>query len=439
MTRCFTCAPVNRISGRITVPGDKSISHRALMLGALAEGQTTITGFLAGEDCLATLAALRAMGVDIQRRDATTLGVTGRGLYGLRPPPGVLDLGNSGTAMRLLTGLLAPQPFDAVLTGDASLRRRPMERVAAPLRRMGADVTTEGGCPPIRIGGGRTLEGIRYALPVASAQIKSALLLAGLYARGETCVVEPGISRDHTERMLRQFGWPVEQAEGRVSIESGAVLQATAVDVPGDFSSAAFMVLAALLAKEGELVIDGVGLNPTRTGLLRILELMGADIDVSCCSDGPGEPVGRLRVRPSRLQGVVIPPELVALAIDEFPLVFVAAALADGDSIVSGAAELRHKESDRIAVMAEGLVSLGIDVEERADGARISGGRLRGGEVDSHGDHRVAMAFATAAVGADGPIRVLNTENVATSFPGFAAQAGKIGMSVQLAGAGGEA
>lgn len=418
------------------VPGDKSISHRALMLGAIASGKTRVSGFLPGEDCMATLAAVRAMGIDVEQHDATTITVKGKGLHGLRAASGALDMGNSGTAMRLFMGLLAAQGFNSELTGDESLSRRPMERVAVPLRLMGAEINTTDGKPPVYISGRRKLQGICYDMPVASAQLKSALLLAGLYADGDTVLAEPAVTRDHTERMLGSLGQPVRRDGQVVSLSATGELNGTDISVPGDLSSAAFFVLAGCLAAEGELVIDNVGLNPTRTGILRILELMGADLRVEPATGNGAEPVGRLIVRPCRLQGVAIPPELVPLAIDEFPMVFVAAALAHGETLVSGAAELRHKESDRISVMVAGLRSLGIEVDELPDGARIRGGRFSSGTIDSQGDHRVAMSFAIGAARAAGPVQILDTANVATSFPGFVRQASAVGLSIE-ANAGG--
>jgi len=418
------------------------------MLGALADGLTDVHGFLPGEDCLATMAALREMGVKIVQSDPTTLNIEGVGMHGLTAPSSPLDMGNSGTAMRLFAGLLSGQAFDSELIGDASLMQRPMERVAAPLRMMGAEIATDDGRPPLKISGGRSLNGIEYAMPVASAQVKSALLLAGLYAGEQTVVIEPEITRDHTERMLAQFGYLTGREGGRVSLMPGGQLTATRIDVPGDLSSAAFFLLAGSIARRGELILENVGLNPTRTGILGILRRMGADLMVGgaeaagSVSDGQangqikgrtkGETSGTIIVRPARLQGIDVPTELVPLAIDEFPLVFIAAALADGKTVISGAEELRHKECDRIAVMVAGLKSLGVDIEERPDGAIIQGGNLSGGEIDSAGDHRVAMAFAVAGIAAQAPIRILDTANVATSFPGFVDLARTVGMSINL-------
>jgi prephenate dehydrogenase/3-phosphoshikimate 1-carboxyvinyltransferase len=430
----FRVGPSATVEGQIHVPGDKSVSHRALMLGAIAEGTSHVTGFLPGEDCLATLAAVRAMGVEVVQRDSTTIDVFGHGMHGLRATSTSLDMGNSGTAMRLLMGMLAPQAFSTELFGDESLSRRPMERVAKPLRQMGADIQTTDGKPPVRIRGGKALQGIQFHMPVASAQVKSAVLLAGLYAGGETSVVEPAVTRDHTERMLLRLGWAVRRSGATVTVAGGGKLTGGQIPVPGDLSSAAFMILAGCIAQRGELVVDRVGLNPTRTGILRILELMGADLRIELNPGEAGEPVGRLIVRPSALRGVEIPPELVPLAIDEFPVIFLAAALASGETVVRGAEELRHKETDRIRVMADGLRALGVSVDELADGARIRGGQLHGGTVDSGGDHRVAMAFAVGAARAAGPVTILDTANVATSYPGFVAQARAIGLDVEAAG-----
>jgi len=425
----FIASPGRAISGRIRVPGDKSISHRALMLGAVAEGQTLISGFLAGEDCLATMTALRGLGVIIDDRDSNRVLVQGVGLHGLRPANAPLDMGNSGTGMRLLAGLLAGQNFTTELTGDASLCQRPMERVAKPLRQMGARITTTNGCPPLRINGG-SLEAIDFISPVASAQVKSAVLLAGLYADGNTQVKEPGITRDHTERMLQTFGAHVSYGDQVSAVNGPARLTGCKVAVPGDLSSAAFALGAGCLATGSGLTIEGVGINPTRTGILDILRLMGADVSITERSAMGAEPVATLVARSSQLQGVVIPAALIPLAIDELPLVFAMAACADGETVVTGAEELRHKESDRIAVMAAGLRNLGIRVDESPDGAVIHGGQIQGGEVDSAGDHRIAMAFCVAAMAAAGPVTILNTANVATSFPGFITLMQSIGMQV---------
>jgi 3-phosphoshikimate 1-carboxyvinyltransferase len=431
----FRASPTNRVGGRITVPGDKSISHRALMLGAIAEGQTVVRGFLASEDCLATQAALEAMGVAIERQGDGVVRIGGVGPRGLRAPRDVLDLGNSGTAIRLLTGLLAGQPFDTKLTGDASLRQRPMERVAAPLRQMGARIeTSAGGRPPVTISGGARLSGIDYELPMASAQVKSALLLAALSADGATTVRSPGPSRDHTERMLEsmgaRLGRTTDGVRHAVTLAGPATLRGREILVPADFSSAAFFIVAGCLAARDGLLIENVGVNPTRTGLLTILRSMGARIELRNERSLGAEPVADLWVAQSELRGIAVPPELVPLAIDEFPVLFIAAAAAEGETLVSGAGELRKKETDRIAVMARALEAVGIGVEERPDGARIVGGRLRGGTVDSRGDHRIAMSFAVASLRAEEPIEILNTAEVATSFPTFLEVARAAGLAV---------
>jgi len=427
--KAWIAGPGRGVCGEVRVTGDKSISHRALMLGGIARGTTHVRGLLESEDCLATLAAIRAMGVAVERAGSGEVTVHGAGLHGLRQPSGALDMGNAGTAMRLFTGLLAGQAFDAELVGDASLMQRPMERVAVPLRRMGARVSTTDGRPPVRIEGGHALHGIDYRMDVASAQVKSAILLAGLYATGRTSVTEPAVTRDHTERMLRAFGVPVASAGGQITIDPREP-RACTLEVPGDFSSAAFFLVAAAVAGRAPLTIRNVGVNPTRTGLLDILRLMGARIDVVNERSAGDEPVADLVAHPSRLRGIGVPESLVPLAIDEFPVLFVAAALAEGETRVTGAAELRVKESDRIGVMAEGLEALGADATPTVDGMTIRGGGLTGGTVDSHGDHRIAMSFVVAAACARGPVRILDVSNVATSFPGFAAVAREAGLEV---------
>jgi 3-phosphoshikimate 1-carboxyvinyltransferase len=430
----FRVAPGARIAGEISVPGDKSISHRALMLGAIADGRTTVDGFLESEDCIATRNALTALGVDIRLAASGTLTIEGRGPSSLRPPGEALDFGNSGTGIRLMMGLLAGLPFDSVLTGDASLKRRPMERVAAPLRQMGARVETTGGSAPVQIRGGAKLRGLDYDLPVASAQIKSALLLAGLGATGRTTIRSPGPSRDHTERMLVTMGVQIREDSKRnaVSLEGPTVPRGTAIEVPGDFSSAAFFIVAACLGADRGLLIKGVGVNPTRTGLLTILESMGARVEQRNRRKLGAEPVADLFVTKSALRGISVPPELVPLAIDEFPILFVAAAGATGRTVVAGAEELRHKESDRIAMMARALQAVGAKVEERPDGLVIEGGALRGGVVDSDGDHRIAMAFAVASLLCSGSVEILKTDQIATSFPTFTAVAKAAGLPVEV-------
>jgi 3-phosphoshikimate 1-carboxyvinyltransferase len=427
----FTVSPSQRVGGRLTVPGDKSISHRALILGAIADGTTCIEGFLESEDCLATLAAIQNMGVVVRRPGPGRVEVDGVGLAGLRAPARPLDMGNAGTAMRLFMGLLAPQPFDSVLVGDDSLMRRPMERAARPLRAMGARISTDGGRPPVRVGSGAQLRGQRVETEVASAQVKSALLLAGLYADGPTTVIEPAVTRDHTERMLRSFGCEIASRGGRSTLHPPGRLIATPVVVPADFSSAAFFVVAGCIAGAGPLLIEGVGVNPTRTGLLELLSLMGADLRLINHRNSGAEPVADVEVRPSQLCGIDVPPRLVPLAIDELPVVFVAAACARGTTTVSGASELRVKESDRILTMAKGLVALGIRAEPYPDGIRIDGGPVTGGVVESGGDHRVAMSFAVAALRASGPVEIGDVANVATSFPGFAGTARSVGFPIK--------
>jgi 3-phosphoshikimate 1-carboxyvinyltransferase len=429
--RRYIVRPASSVHGEITVPGDKSISHRSLMLGGIAEGETSISGFLASEDCLATLAALAALGVRIERPSQSEVQVHGVGRDGLTGAAGALDMGNAGTAIRLLMGLLAGQRFDSTLIGDASLMRRPMERVAAPLRAMGARIDTEGGKPPVRIHGGAALQGIDYALPMASAQVKSALLLAALYAQGTSSVTEPAPTRDHTERMLRGFGVALECAAGRVTLAGGQHLTGCEIEVPGDFSSAAFFIVAGCLAAREGLTIRNVGVNPTRTGLLSMLRLMGADIEVQPYRGEAPEPVADIHVRASVLRGIRVPEGLVALAIDEFPVFFIAAAAAQGQTVVTGAAELRVKESDRLAVMAAGLATLGIECELLPDGLAIQGGAVRGGRIDSHGDHRIAMAFAVASLIASDAIEIDDVANVATSFPGFPRLARAAGLKLE--------
>ena len=420
-TVTFECAPVRRLSGLVSVPGDKSISHRAIMLGAIAQGVTSIRGFLEGEDALATLEAFRLMGVTIERPRAAEVSVNGVGIDGLMAPRKEIYLGNSGTAMRLMTGLLCGQSFDCVLSGDESLSKRPMTRIAVPLERMGARIkTNDNGTPPIRIQGvEKSLKAIDYCTPMASAQVKSAVLLAGLRAAGRVRVTEPAPTRDHTERMLRGFGYAVEQEGLTVSLCGGGTLQAQDIDVPGDFSSAAFLIVAASLAQQCVLTIEAVGVNPTRTGALDILRLMGADITLSNQRLRGGEPVADIIVKSAQLRGIDVPENLVPLAIDEFPILCVAAACASGPTRVVGAQELRVKESDRIEATANGLRALGVRVETFADGLLIHPSPFRGGRVDSLGDHRIAMAFAVASARAQETITVLNCNNVQTSFPNF--------------------
>jgi 3-phosphoshikimate 1-carboxyvinyltransferase len=435
----YRAGPGGAAAGELTVPGDKSISHRALMLGGIAQGVTDITGFLAGEDCLATLRALQALGVRIERPDGQLPGqhviVHGVGPKGLRGASGPLDMGNAGTAMRLSMGLLAPQDFESTLIGDESLMRRPMERVAAPLRLMGADIRTQSGRPPVEIRGSTRMIGIDYALPVASAQVKSAVLLAGLQASGYTRVTEPAPTRDHTERMLRAFGVTVVQQGSTASIEGGQTLRGTEIVVPADFSSAAFFLVAGCLAAEKPLLLRNVGINPTRTGLLELLLQMGADIKVHAHPNAANaEPIADLEVRKSRLKGIQVSESLVPLSIDEFPVFFIAAACAEGETLVRGAEELRVKETDRLAAMADGLTVLGVENQLYPDGLWIRGGDgFLGGTVDSRGDHRIAMAFAVASLRAKEELEILDVANVATSFPGFVEIARAAGLRIESA------
>ena len=430
----WIAAPGAPLRGSVRVPGDKSVSHRAVMLGALAEGVTRVTGFLEGEDTRATARVFERLGVRIDTPSASERIVHGVGLHGLRASADALDCGNAGTGMRLLAGVLAGQGFDSVLIGDESLSKRPMRRVTEPLAAMGARIDSQdGGLPPLRIHGGRSLQGIDYTLPVASAQVKSALLLAGLYAQGETVVREPHPTRDYTERMLAAFGWPIEFSPGYARLGGGHALRATQVAVPADFSSAAFFLVAASVVPGSELRLQAVGMNPRRTGLLAALRLMGADIVEENAREEGGEPVADLLVRHAPLHGIDVPQALVPDMIDEFPALFVAAACAQGRSRISGAAELRVKESDRIATMAQGLRILGAQIEETPDGALIEGGALHGGTVDSHGDHRIAMSLAVAAQRAHGEVHIRDVENVATSFPSFDALARGCGLELRTA------
>ncbi|MEO6138570.1 MAG: 3-phosphoshikimate 1-carboxyvinyltransferase [Luteimonas sp.] len=417
------------LHGDMRIPGDKSISHRAIMLAAIADGVSRIDGFLEGEDTRATAAIFGQLGVRIDAPQAGLRLVHGVGVDGLRAPSATLDCGNAGTAMRLLAGLLCGQGFSSTLTGDASLAQRPMQRVIEPLSLMGSQIRSDHGRPPLCIGGG-TLHGIDYTLPVASAQVKSAVLLAALSATGVTCVREPNPTRDYTERMLRAFGAEIQYSPGFAQIPGRQRLQATDISVPADFSSAAFFIVAATLVPGSELRLQRVGINPRRTGLLHVLRGMGADIrEENSCEHG-GETIADLVVRYAPLRGIEVPAGHVPDMIDEFPALFIAAACAEGATTIRGASELRVKESDRIATMAAGLRNLGIVVDETPDGATVHGGRLHGGIVDTHGDHRVAMAFATAAQRARGEVRIADITNVATSFPDFEEQARRVGFQL---------
>jgi len=420
------------LQGSLTIPGDKSVSHRSVMFAALADGTSHIEGFLEGEDTRATARIFSQLGVRIETPSASQRVVHGVGIDGLKAPSAPLDCGNAGTGMRLLAGLLAGQAFDCTLVGDESLSGRPMRRVTGPLAQMGAKIDTESdGTPPLHVHGGQSLQGIDFASPVASAQVKSAVLLAGLYAQGETSVVEPHPTRDYTERMLSAFGVDIEFSPGKARLRGGQRLRATDIVVPADFSSAAFFLVAASIIPGSELRLKQVGLNPRRTGLLHALRLMGADITEENPAEQGGEPVADLVVRHAPLKGARIPEELVPDMIDEFPALFVAAAAAEGQTVVTGAAELRVKESDRLAAMATGLRALGMQVDETDDGATLHGGvTLGSGTIESHGDHRIAMAFAIAGQISGGEVRINDIANVATSFPDFDGLARSAGFNL---------
>lgn len=423
--------PSSALQGQISVPGDKSISHRSIIFGALANGTTVINGFLDGEDCMATLRAFQTMGVSIEGPNEQQVVIHGVGKHGLKKPTAVIDCGNSGTSMRLLAGLLAAQDFDSELTGDESLLKRPMLRVSKPLTLMGADISTVEGKPPITIKGNKKLHGIHYILPEASAQVKSCILLAGLYARGETSVTETGISRNHTELMLDRFAYPIRRSEGTITLDSNGEFQATEIFVPGDISSAAFFIVSATIIPGSDILISNVGINPTRTGIIHILLEMGADITLLNQRQQGEEWVADLRVKYAPLRGINITAEMVPLAIDEFPIIFIAAACARGKTTLHGASELRFKESDRIAAMVNGLTQLGINAQALDDGAVIEGGTLHGGTVDSLGDHRIAMSFAIAGAVAKEPVLVTNCANVVTSFPLFVETAKTLQLQIE--------
>lgn len=434
MTKSITFHIKNggKLQGEARVPGDKSISHRSIMLGSIAEGVTYVKGFLEAEDALSTLQAFRDMGVVIERPAKSEVTIYGVGKHGLKAPENALDLGNSGTSMRLLSGLLSGQAFNSVLTGDKSLSGRPMKRVTEPLAKMGADIkTTDTGTAPLEITGrAGQLTGIDYIMPIASAQVKSCLLLAGMYAQGETSVTEPAPTRDHTERMLAGFSYPVKKEGSKVTISAEGKLLATDIDVPSDISSAAFFLVGASIAEGSDLLLKHVGINPTRTGVIDILRLMGANIEVLNERIVGGEPVADLHVVYAPLKGIDIPEELVPLAIDEFPVLFVAASCAEGQTRLTGAEELRVKESDRIQVMADGLQILGVNATPTTDGMIIQGGAIGGGTVVSHGDHRIAMAFSIAGLRATAPITVLDCANVNTSFPEFKTLVKTLGLDL---------
>jgi len=438
----YRVQPGGQAQGRLRVPGDKSMSHRSIMLGALAEGVTEVKGFLEGEDSLATLQAFREMGVAIEGPHQGKVTIHGVGMHGLKAPAGPLYVGNSGTAMRLFSGLLAGQAFDSELTGDESLTKRPMGRVADPLRLMGATIdTAEGGRPPLKIHGGANLKGIYYDMPMASAQVKSCLLLAGLYAEGETRVREPAPTRDHTERMLNGFGYAVSREGDTCWLQGGGKLTAGPIDVPSDISSATFFLVAAAITPGSDITLEHVGINPTRIGVINILNLMGADLTLENEREVGGEPVADIRVRYAPLKGIDIPVDQVPLAIDEFPALFIAAANANGVTRLRGAEELRVKESDRLQAMADGMAILGVKHTLLDDGIDITGNgnaevaSYGGGRIDSLGDHRIAMAFAIASLRASAEIEIEDCANVATSFPDFVELATRIGMGVNVEGA----
>ena len=444
VTQKFTILPgAKTFQGKFTVPGDKSVSHRSIMFGAIAEGTTHVTGFLEGEDALATLQAFRDMGVSIEGPKNGEVTIHGVGMQGLKAPAGAIYMGNSGTSMRLLAGMLSAQQFDSVMTGDASLTKRPMERIAKPLREMGAQIQTTGerGTPPVSITGAQALKGIHYDLPMASAQVKSGILLAGLWAEGETSVTEPEPTRDHTERMLRAFGYEVKTEGNRITLQGGGKLVGTDIQVPSDISSAAFFMVGAAITENSDVTLEAVGINPTRTGVIEILKQMGADLSVENERIAGGEPIADIRIRGSRtLKGIHVPEDQVPLAIDEFPALFIAAACAEGQTVLTGAAELRVKESDRIQVMADGLKTMGIDCTPTDDGIIIQGkGKagdwsavFTGGEIESHHDHRIAMSFSMAGLRTSGEIKIVGTETVATSFPTFTELAGVSGLNIQV-------
>ncbi|CAH15610.1 TPA: 3-phosphoshikimate 1-carboxyvinyltransferase [Legionella pneumophila subsp. pneumophila] len=427
----FISKPVGCLKGEITVPGDKSISHRSIIFGAIAIGTSVIDGFLDGEDCIATLKAFQSMGVRIEGPDKQRVIIHGVGKYGLKQPQNIIDCGNSGTSMRLLAGLLAAQQFDSQLTGDESLLKRPMLRISRPLSQMGADVTTQDGKPPIVIKGGKKLNGVHYVMPEASAQVKSCLLLAGMYAEGQTKITENAVSRDHTERMLRTFSYPVQIQDGTIVIDRNGECHGTRLNIPGDISSAAFFIVAASITPDSDVLIRNVGINPTRTGIIHILTEMGADIRILNQRAYGEEPVADLHIRYSQLKGIDIPVSMVPLAIDEFPVIFIAAACAQGKTTLHGAKELRLKESDRIGAMVDGLNQLGVHAEGFDDGILIEGGSIQGGEVNSRGDHRIAMSFAIAGAVASAPVTIKNCANVATSFPSFVTTANMLHFQIE--------
>jgi 3-phosphoshikimate 1-carboxyvinyltransferase len=429
----FTINPSKSINGTIKVPGDKSISHRSIIFGAIAKGTTKISNFLEGEDTLSTLKAFQNMGVEIER-DGAKVTIKGVGKNGLKQPNDVLDLGNSGTSMRLMSGLLAAQNFDSTLIGDVSLNKRPMNRVIKPLEKMGAKIDSNEGKPPLKIKGTPKLAGINYEMPIASAQVKSCLLLAGLYANGTTTVTENAPTRNHTERMLKGFGYEVSVNKNVISLKGGGELNACDIQVPSDISSAAFFMVAGSIAKNSEITLKSVNINPTRTGVIDILKLMGANITLKNEQEIAGELVANIIVKSANLKGIDIPENLVPLAIDEFPVIFIAAVAAQGKTKLTGARELRVKESDRIQVMADGLKIVGIDCEVLEDGIIIEGGEVQAPSqnIKSHQDHRISMAFSMLGFISNHTITIEGCENVQTSFPNFVDLASGVGLDIRI-------
>ena len=429
----YLIQPGGCLTGTICVPGDKSISHRSVIFGAICDGVTEVSGLLEGMDVLATIHAFREMGIYIDGPDRGYLAIHGNGLHGLNAPERSLDLGNSGTSMRLLTGLLCAQSFDSTLVGDESLSKRPMMRVVRPLSQMGACITpATAGTAPLNISGSCNISGSEFNLEVASAQVKSAILLAGLYANSKVSVMEPVATRDHTERMLLDMGCEIERENNKITLTPPNSLQAKFIHVPADVSSAAFFMVGASISKGSNLIIENVGMNPTRTGVIEILKLMGADITLLNQRIAAGEPVADLKIQASQLKGIKIPEHLVASAIDEFPCLMIAAACAAGQTIVTGAKELRVKESDRIASMVNGLTAMGIQTRELEDGMIVEGGKIKGGSVDSYDDHRISMSFAMAGLVSENEILVRDCRNVATSFPGFDELAVAAGLNLSI-------
>jgi len=428
----FVASPGNSLSGVITIPGDKSISHRAIIMGSIANGVTKVSGFLEGNDSLATLKSFQKMGVDIEQ-SGSNLTIKGVGMHGLKAPTKPLNLGNSGTSIRLMSGLLSAQSFNSELCGDQSLSKRPMDRIIEPLRQMGAKINGVNSKPPLTIYGNQALTAITYELPIASAQIKSCLLLAGLYAQGKTCIIENVTTRDHTERMLRGFGYQVICSDNSISLDGGGELEACDIDIPNDISSAAFFMVAGSIAKDADLTLKSININPTRTGIIEILKLMGADITLGNETEMAGEKIADIRVRSADLKGIEIPNELVPLAIDEFPVLFIAASCAKGETLLTDAKELRVKESDRIQVMADGLKILGIRTEVFDDGIRIQGGQFSkpNTPIKSHHDHRISMSFAVASAACNFDIKIEGVDNVKTSFPNFVELANTIGINIK--------